>query len=53
MLTAVWHMLREAVEYKDLGANYFARRDEKKSVGWLTRRIKALGYEVEVEKKAD
>jgi hypothetical protein len=52
MLTAVWHMLREGVEYKDLGAEHFARRDEKKAVGRLTRRIEALGYEVEIKKKA-
>ncbi len=52
MLTAVWHMLREGVEYKDLGADHFARRDEKKAVGRLTRRIEELGYEVEIKKKA-
>jgi transposase len=52
MLTAVWHMLRNGVEYEDLGADHFTRRDEKKVVGRLTRRIEAMGYEVELKKKA-
>lgn len=51
MLTAVWHMLRDGVEYSDLGADYFARRDEKKVVARLARRIEALGYNVEVKQK--
>jgi len=52
MLTAVWHMLRNGVEYEDLGADHFTRRDEKKAVARLTRRIEALGYNVEVKPKA-
>jgi len=27
ILTAVWHMLKNQVEYQDLGAEHFARRD--------------------------
>lgn len=41
----------EGVPYKDLGADHFARRDEKKAVGRLTRRIEELGDEVEIKKK--
>ena len=32
MLTAVWHMLKNGVEYKDLGADHFARRDRSKAI---------------------
>lgn len=51
MLTAVWHMLRDGVEYEDLGADHFTKRDATKTLGRLTRRIEALGYDVEVKKK--
>lgn len=52
MLTAAYHMLRDGVEYRDLGADHFVKRDETKVVERLTRRIKELGYEVEVKKAA-
>ena len=50
MLTSVWHMLRDGVVYDDLGADHFARHDQKKTLGRLTRRIEALGYTVELKK---
>jgi transposase len=52
MLTAAYFILRDGVEYHDLGADHFVRRDEAKVVTRLARRIKELGYQVEVTKKA-
>lgn len=52
MLTAAYYMLRDGVEYRDLGADHFARRDEAKVIRRLTKRIEELGYQVEVKKAA-
>src|SRR5208337_293427 len=43
MLTAAYHMLKNGVEYKDLGAGHFARRDRNKMILRLVRRINDLG----------
>jgi hypothetical protein len=32
MPTAAYHMLKNGVEYKDLGANHFTRRDREKII---------------------
>lgn len=52
MLTAAFFILRDQVEYRDLGENHLARRDARKVVERLAHRIKELGYDVEVTKKA-
>jgi transposase len=52
MLTAVWHMLRNHVEYKDLGADHFARRDRSKAILRLVRRLNDLGCEVTIAQAA-
>lgn len=48
MLTAVYHMLKNGVEYKDLGAGHFTRRDRSQIIRRLVRRINALGCEVQL-----
>lgn len=48
MLTACFYMLRDGVEYEDLGAAHFDRRDQGKAMGRLVKRIRDLGYEVEL-----
>lgn len=48
MLTACFYMLRDGVEYEDLGAAHFDRRDQGKVMGRLVKRIRDLGYEVEL-----
>jgi transposase len=48
MLTAAYHMLRDGVVYRELGQAYFDRRDEAKLARRLARRIKDLGYEVQL-----
>jgi transposase len=48
MLTAAYHMLKNGVEYKDLGAGHFTRRDRTKTIQRLVRRINALGCQVQL-----
>ncbi len=52
ILTAAYHILRDGVDYRDLGADYFDRRDRTSVVRRLSRRIEALGYHVEVHRVA-
>ena len=52
MLTACYFMLRDGVEYRDLGAQHFDRRDTRKTVGRLVRRLRDLGCEVEIKNLA-
>lgn len=48
MLTAAYYMLRDAVDYQDLGPGYFDRLDKIKAVNRLIRRLHQLGCEVQV-----
>jgi len=48
MLTAAYHMLRDNVEYRDLGPHYFNRLDKTKAISRLIRRLNQLGCQVEV-----
>ncbi len=49
MLQAAFFMLRDGVEYRDLGSNHFERRDKTKAIGRLIRRLGDLGCQVEVK----
>lgn len=48
MLVAIYHMLSNKQAYRDLGADYFQKRDKKRLKESLTRRLENLGFEVEV-----
>ena len=48
MLTAAYHILRNAVPYKDLGAEHFTRRNKEYEVKRLKKRLEGLGFAVEV-----
>ena len=52
MLTAVYHMLKKGVEYHDLGAEHFTRRDREKIILRLVRRINDLGCQVQLVPQA-
>jgi transposase len=52
MLTAAYHMLKNGVEYKDLGAEHFTRRDKSKAIQRLLRRLNDLGCEVQINPQA-
>jgi len=52
MLTAAYFMLRDGVEYQDLGANHFDQRNRTRAISRLVRRLRDLGCEVEVNPQA-
>lgn len=52
MLTAAYYMLRDDVDYRDLGTDYFDRIDKAKAANRLVRRLKDLGYDVELKTAA-
>jgi transposase len=48
MLTAAYYMLRDGVDYRDLGADHFDRRDKAKLAKRLVARLHDLGFTVEL-----
>jgi transposase len=52
ILTAAYHMLRDGLDYQDLGPAHLARRDSARVATRLARRIRELGYEVEIRAAA-
>jgi transposase len=49
MLTDVYYMLRDGVEFRDLGDQYFVQRDKQRLTQRLLQRLRDLGVEVEVK----
>ena len=49
MLTDVYYMLRDGVEFRDLGDQYFAQRDKTRLTNRLLQRLRDLGVNVEVK----
>lgn len=47
MLTAAYHILKDGVDYRDLGADHFDRRDKVKLANRLVHRLRDLGFAVE------
>jgi transposase len=52
ILTAAYHMLRDGLDYHDLGPAHLTRRDSARVAARLARRIRELGYEVEIRAAA-
>jgi transposase len=52
MLTAAYYMLRDGVEYEDLGNQYFVHHDKERLTKTLLKRLRDLGVEVEVKNAA-
>jgi transposase len=52
MLTAVYHMLRNGMPYRDLGADHLDQRDRHHVANRLIKRLGAMGYSVEVKTAA-
>lgn len=48
MLTAAYHMLRDGVEYVELGADFLDRKDRSKTIRRLLKRLQDLGCDVPV-----
>jgi hypothetical protein len=45
-------MLRDRVDYRDLGPAHLTRKDQSRVAARLARRIRELGYEVEIRPAA-
>jgi transposase len=53
MLSTIWHLLTNDALFEDPGADYFERRnDPAAEAKRLARRIDALGFDVNLPKKA-
>ena len=52
MLTSAYYMLRDDIDYQDLGHDYFDRLDRAKTAGRHVKRLEALGYLVEIKEAA-
>lgn len=50
ILVMAYHIIKEQRTYQELGADYFDRLNEQYLLKQLTSRIKALGYEVSLQK---
>jgi transposase len=49
MLVIVWHVLHAEVAYTDLGADYYAQRDNRQArKAQLVRQLEELGYAVDI-----
>jgi len=52
MLTAIYYILRDGVEYRELGGQYFESLDRTKATQRLVKRLRDLGYRVQLEEVA-
>ncbi len=52
MLVALYHMLTNKHLYRDLGADFFERKDRERTAQRLKRRLEGMGYEVEMREPA-
>jgi hypothetical protein len=49
ILVIVYWLLKNGVEYRELGGNYFDERNRAVTIGRAVRRIESLGYQVELQ----
>ena len=52
ILTAAYHILRDRVHYRDLGPAHLTRKDQSRVAARLARRLRELGYDVEIRPAA-
>jgi transposase len=52
IIVAVYHMLATGSDYQDLGPTYLDRIDQRRTANQLTRRLRDLGYDVQITLKA-
>jgi transposase len=50
MLTAAYFMLRDGIEFRDLGPHHFDRRDQLRTIKRLVKRLTDLGCDVQVQR---
>jgi transposase len=51
IVVCAWHLLKEGVDYRDLGDAYLDRFDERRVVAQLLKRLDTLGYQVQATKR--
>lgn len=49
MIESIWHMSTNNEPYRDLGFDYYERRDPDRTRQKLVRQLKSLGYNVTLE----
>jgi len=49
ILTAIYYIVRDGVEYRDLGGRYFETLDQAQITKRLVQRLERLGYRVELQ----
>jgi len=52
LVVIIYHILKTGEPYRDLGQDYFDKRDQTKTVHRLTKRLENLGYEVTLKAAA-
>jgi len=52
ILVAAYHILKEEVDYKDLGGDYFQKRNQEKTTRRLIKQLEQFGYQVELKRVA-
>jgi hypothetical protein len=52
MLVAYWHMFTTGETYRDLGGDYFRKRDPERQTRRLIAQLEALGHKVTLEPTA-
>lgn len=50
MLVAIYHILRDRVPYKELGADYIPKDQPEKRAQRLVRQLNVLGFQVQLAK---
>ena len=48
MLTAIYHILKDGVVFKDLGADYYNQFNRERKINACLRKLEKLGYRTEV-----
>jgi transposase len=52
ILVIIYHVLRDRIPYRDLGSTFFDERDRQRVEQRLVRRLERLGYQVELQPRA-
>lgn len=52
ILEIAYYLMRDGTTYHELGADYFARRDQERTIRRSVKQLEALGYHVTIEKAA-
>lgn len=48
MLIAIYHILKDGVVFKDLGADYYNQFNKERKINAYLKKLKALGWEAPV-----